>query len=93
MLTPLNEYVIIRRDPKETESEGGIVLPENAQNTTNAGEVVAVGPGRLLDNGDRITSQVGVGSRVLFPKHAGQDIGPDGENLIVVKEDELYAIA
>ena len=91
-IKPLHDRVIIRRMEEEEVTAGGIVLPDTAKEKPLKGEVVAVGPGKVADNGQTIPMSVKVGDSVLFGKYAGQDITVDGEELLVMREDDIVAI-
>ena len=92
-LRPLHERVVIRRSEEESKTAGGIVLPGSAAEKPNRGEVVAVGAGRILDNGDVRPLTVKVGDKVVFGPYSGSNaIKVDGEELLVMSENEILAI-
>jgi chaperonin GroES len=92
-IRPLHDRVIVRREEEEAKTAGGILLPGSAQEKPNQGEVVAVGSGRILDNGDLRPVDVKVGDKVVFGKYAGQDtIEVDGEELIILSESDIKAV-
>lgn len=91
-LRPLADRVIVKRLENETKTAGGIVIPDNAAEKPDQGEVLAVGPGRRDEDGDRIKLDVKVGDRVLFGKYSGQTVKVDGDELLVMKEDDLFAV-
>ncbi|GAB1386872.1 co-chaperone GroES [Melaminivora sp.] len=91
-LRPLNDRVIVKRIESETTTASGIVIPDNAAEKPDQGEVLAVGPGKLDEDGDRIAMSVKVGDRVLFGKYSGQTVKMNGEELLVMKEDDLFAV-
>ncbi|MBW1712047.1 MAG: co-chaperone GroES [Deltaproteobacteria bacterium] len=91
-LRPLNDRVLIRRVEEEEKTAGGIIIPDTAKEKPQKGEVVAVGKGRLLDNGQRREMGVKPGEKVLFSKYAGNEIKVDGEELSVMREDEILAV-
>ena len=91
-LRPLKDRVIIKRLDNERTTASGIVIPESAAEKPDQGEVIAVGPGRTADNGTAIPMEVKVGGKVLFSKYTGQTVKVDGEDLLVVHEDEILAI-
>ena len=92
-IRPLHDRVIVRREEEEAKTAGGILLPGSAQEKPNQGEVVAVGIGRILDNGDLRPVDVNVGDTVVFGKYAGQDtIDVDGEELIILSETDIKAV-
>ena len=91
-LRPLHDRVIVKRLENETKTASGIVIPDSAAEKPDQGEVVAVGPGRHDEGGDRIEMSVKVGDRVLFGKYSGQSVKVDGDELLVMKEDDLFAV-
>lgn len=91
-LRPLHDRVIVKRVDIETKTASGIVLPEAATEKPDQGEVLAVGPGRRGEDGKLIALDVKVGDRVLFGKYSGQAVKVDGEELLVMKEDDLFAV-
>ena len=92
-IRPLHDRVIVRREEEEAKTAGGILLPGSAQEKPNQGEVIAVGSGRILDNGDVRPVDVKVGDKVVFGKYAGQDtIDVDGEELIILSETDIKAV-
>ncbi len=90
-LRPLADRVIVKRLENETTTASGIVLPDNAAEKPDQGEVLAVGPGRVED-GKTIAMTVKVGDTVLFGKYSGQTVKVDGEEVLVMKEDDLFAV-
>ena len=91
-LRPLHDRVIVKRIESETTTASGIVIPDNAAEKPDQGEVLPVGPGKLDVDGDRIAMGVKVGDRVLFGKYSGQTVKLHGEELLVMKEDDLFAV-
>ena len=91
-IKPLFDRVVIKRMEEEKLSAGGIVIPDTATEKPIKGEVVAVGTGKVLDNGQLRAPQVKVGDKVLFGKYSGTEVKLDGADLLVVKEDDLFAI-
>ncbi len=91
-LRPLNDRVIVKRIESETTTASGIVIPDNAAEKPDQGEVLAVGPGKHDEDGDRIAMSVKVGDRVLFGKYSGQTVKISGDELLVMKEDDLFAV-
>lgn len=91
-IRPLYDRVVLRRMDSETKTAGGIVLPDSASDKPNQGEVLAVGPGALLDNGDTRPLTVKVGDRVLFSDYAPTEIKLDGEEVLVLRESDILAI-
>ncbi len=92
-IRPLYDRVVIRRNEEEETSAGGIVLPGTAQEKPNQGEVIAVGEGKVLDNGDLRPLAINVGDTVVFGQYAGSNtIEIDGEELIIMGESEIFAV-
>ena len=91
-LRPLHDRVIVKRLENETKTASGIVLPDNAAEKPDQGEVLAVGPGKENDQGVVSPLNVKVGDRVLFGKYSGQTVKMNGEELLVMKEDDLFAV-
>lgn len=92
-IRPLHDRVVVRRKEEETTSAGGIVLPGSAQEKPNQGEVIAVGNGRVLDNGEVRDVDVKVGDTIVFGKYAGSDtIEVNGEELVILSESDIKAV-
>ena len=91
-LRPLHDRIVVKRIESETKTASGIVLPDAATEKPDQGEVLAVGPGRRSDDGKLIALDVKIGDRVLFGKYSGQTVKVDGEELLVMKEDDLFAV-
>jgi chaperonin GroES len=91
-LRPLHDRVIVKRLEQETKTASGIVIPDNAAEKPDQGEVLAVGPGKRNDKGDFVVLNIKVGDRVLFGKYSGQTVKVDGEELLVMKEEDLFAV-
>ncbi len=91
-LRPLHDRVIVRRMEEERTSAGGIVIPDSATEKPSKGEIVAVGNGTRLDNGDVRALDVKAGDQVLFGKYSGTEVKVDGEELLVMKEEDIMAI-
>lgn len=91
-LKPLNDRVLIKRKT-ETESKGGIILTESAQEKQQQGTVVAVGPGKTLENGSVQNMQVKVGDTVFFAKYSGVEFDFDHDDYIVMREDDIVAVS
>ncbi len=92
MIKPLGSRVLIKVSEQEEVTQGGIVLPDTAKKKPNEGEVVAVGPGRLLDNGERAPMNIKVGDRVIFSEYSGTDLEINGEKHVLVEDDQILAI-
>ena len=91
-IRPLHDRVVVRRIEADTRTAGGIVLPDSASEKPQQGEVLAVGPGAPLDDGNVRAPSVTAGDRVLFGSYAGTEVKVDGEELLVIKESEIFAV-
>jgi chaperonin GroES len=91
-LRPLHDRVIVKRLENETKTASGIVIPDNAAEKPDQGEVLAVGPGKKNDKGELSPMAVKVGDRVIFGKYSGQTVKVDGDELLVMREDDLMAV-
>ena len=91
-IRPLHDWVVVRRLEEETKSAGGIVLPGSAAEKPSQGEVLAVGPGKKLDNGTVQTVDLQAGDKVLFGQYAGSTVKIDGEELLVMSESEVFGV-
>jgi chaperonin GroES len=91
-IRPLQDRVVVRRQEEETTSAGGIVLPGSATEKPSQGEVVAVGPGRLLDNGDVRPVDLKEGDKVIFGKYASNTIKLGEEELLILNESEIFGV-
>jgi len=90
-IEPLGDRVVIKPIPKEEVSKGGIVLPDTAKEKPQEGKIIAVGPGRLTEDGNRIAMEVKKGDKVLYSKYAGTEFKLDGEELIIMREGDILA--
>jgi len=91
-LRPLGERIVVRALARETVTKSGVVLPDTAKEKPQEGEILAVGPGKVLDNGKRTTLEVQVGQRVLFAKYAGTEVKIDNEELLILRESDVMGI-
>ncbi len=91
-IRPLHDRVIVRRMEEERTSPGGIVLPDAAKEKPIQGEVLAVGNGKLLENGDVRPLDVKIGDRVLFGKYSGTEVKVEGEDLLVMREEDIMGV-
>ena len=91
-IRPLHDRVIVKRMEEERTSPGGIVIPDAATEKPIKGEIVAAGNGKIQENGDVRALDVKVGDKVLFGKYAGTEVKVDGEELLVMKEDDIMAV-
>jgi chaperonin GroES len=89
---PLHDRLLVRRIEEKETARGGIIIPDTAREKPMEGKVLAVGSGRVLENGTRLAPDVKVGDRILFGKYSGTEIKVDGEEVVVVREDEVLAI-
>ena len=92
MMNPLGDRVIIRLLEKEEKTKSGIFLPDTAKEKPSEGEVVAVGAGKVYDNGQRVAPEVAVGDKVMFSKYAGTEVKIDGVDHLVISERDILAI-
>ncbi len=91
-LRPLSDRVVVKRMEEEKTTAGGIVLPDSAKEKPAKGEILAVGEGKRADNGNIMPMSVKVGDKVLFGKYAGQEVKVDGEDVLIMREDDIIAI-
>jgi chaperonin GroES len=91
-LRPLHDRLIVKRLDHETKTASGIVIPDSAAEKPDQGEVIAVGPGKRNSDGQRIEPDLKVGERVLFGKYAGQTVKVDGNELLVLREEDIVAV-
>ena len=91
-IRPLHDRVVVRRMEEERTSAGGIIIPDSATEKPNRGEVIAAGNGKITDSGDVRAMDVKVGDQVLFGQYAGTTIKVDGEELLMMKEDDILAV-
>src|SRR3972149_6437629 len=89
---PLQDRVLIKRVEEESKTKGGIIIPDSAKEKPQEGLVVAVGPGKVTDNGNRVAPEVKAGDRVLFGKYSGTDIKIDGEEHLILREEDVLAV-
>jgi chaperonin GroES len=90
-IEPLGDRVVIKPTPKEDVSKGGIVLPDTAKEKPQEGKIIAVGLGRLTEEGKRIAMDVKKGDKVIYSKYAGSEFKLDGEELIIMREGDILA--
>ena len=91
-IKPLHDRVIVRRIEENTTTSGGIIIPDSAKEKPQEGEIIAAGEGKYKENGERQTLDVNEGDRVLFGKYSGSEITIDGEELLIMREDEILGI-
>ena len=90
-ITPLNDRVLLKRVAGEEKSAGGIIIPDTAKEKPQEGKIIAVGPGKL-EKGERLALTVKVGDRVLFGKYSGTEVNFGGEELVLLREEEIFAV-
>jgi chaperonin GroES len=91
-LRPLHDRVLVRRMEQSEQMRGGLYIPDTAKEKPQEAEVVAAGNGKLLDNGERAAIEVKSGDKILFGKYSGSDIKIDGEEYLILREDEILAV-
>lgn len=91
-IVPLNDKILVKRVEAEEKTAGGIVLPDTAKEKPKQGEVLGLGDGKLLDDGTRAAFQVKEGDKVLFTSYAGNEVTIDGQDYLVMSEDEVLAV-
>jgi chaperonin GroES len=91
-IRPLHDRVIVKRLDNERKTSSGIVIPDNAAEKPDQGEVVAVGPGKKDDNGKLIAMDLKVGDRILFGKYSGQTVKVEGDELLVMREEDVMGV-
>jgi chaperonin GroES len=91
-IRPLQDRVIVKRIEEDEQTSGGIIIPDTAKEKPMEGEVVAVGNGKILDNGTKVPLEVKAGDRILFGKYAGTDIKIDGVEHLIMREDDILGI-
>ena len=89
---PLHDRLLVRRIEEKETAKGGIIIPDTAKEKPQRGEVLAVGNGRILENGTKLPLDVKVGNKILFGKYTGTDIKIDGEEVLILREDEVLAV-
>ncbi|MFT6835330.1 MAG: chaperonin GroES [Francisellaceae bacterium] len=91
-IRPLHDRVLVRRSEEETKTAGGIVLPGSAAEKPMTGEVTATGNGRILADGTKLVLDVKAGDKVIFGKYSGTEVKVDGEELLMMKEEDIFAV-
>lgn len=92
MLKPLGDRVVIELVESEEKTASGIVLPDSAKEKPQEGKVVAVGNGRVLENGERVALEVAAGDRIIFSKYAGTEVKYEGKELLILRESDILAV-
>jgi len=91
-IKPLADRVVIKASPAEEKSRGGIILPDTAKEKPVVGEVVAIGPGKVTDDGKTVKPEVKVGDKVLYGKYSGTEVTIEGEEYLIMREADIFAI-
>ena len=91
-MKPLADRVVIKPSPADEKTKGGIILPDTAKEKPVIGEVVAVGPGKVADDGKNIPPEVKVGDKVLYGKYSGTEVTIDGDEYLIMREADVFAI-
>ena len=91
-IRPLNDRILVKRLEGEEKTAGGIIIPDSAKEKPAEGEVVAVGPGKLNEAGARVAMDVALGDRVLFSKYGGTEVKLDGEDFLIMREDDILGV-
>jgi chaperonin GroES len=91
-IKPLGDRVVIKPSPAEEKTKGGIILPDTAKEKPVVGEVVAVGPGRKSDDGKLVAMELKVGDKVLYGKYSGTEVTLDGQEYLIMRETDIFAI-
>ncbi|MBC2734244.1 MAG: co-chaperone GroES [Desulfobacteraceae bacterium] len=91
-IRPLNDRVLVQRMEEETKTKGGIIIPDTAKEKPAEGKIIAAGNGRLGDDGKRIPLEIKKGDRVLFSKYGGTEVKVDGEEYLIMREDDILGI-
>jgi chaperonin GroES len=91
-IKPLEDKIVVQASEAETTTASGIVIPDTAKEKPQEGEVLAAGNGKVLENGTKVALDVKVGDKILFGKYSGTDIRIDGEDVLILREDEVLAV-
>lgn len=91
-IRPLHDRLIVKRLDEEEKTRGGIIIPDSAKEKPQQGEVLAVGNGKVLNDGEKVPLDVKVGDKILFSKYSGNDIKIDGEEYLIMREDDVQAV-
>ncbi len=91
-IRPLNDRIIARRVEDEEQMRGGLYIPDTAKEKPQEGNVIAVGNGKILNNGDRVAMDIKVGDRILFGKYSGTEVKLDGEEYLILREDDVLGV-
>jgi chaperonin GroES len=91
-IKPLADRVVVKPSPAEEKTKGGIILPDTAKEKPVIGEIVAVGPGKVTDDGKQVAPEVKVGDKVLYGKYSGTEVTVEGEEYLIMREADIFAI-
>jgi chaperonin GroES len=91
-IRPLNDRVIVRRTEEQEQMRGGLYIPDTAKEKPQEGEVIAVGKGKILNNGERVAMDIKVGDKVLFGKYSGTEVKLDGEEYLILREEDVLGV-
>ncbi len=91
-IKPLSDRIVIKPAPAEEKTKGGIILPDTAKEKPVVGEVVAVGPGKVTDDGKKVAMELKVGDKVLYGKYSGTEVTIEGEEYLIMREADIFAI-
>jgi len=89
---PLHDRLLVRRIEEKETAKGGIIIPDTAKEKPQQGEVLAIGNGKILENGTKVALDVKVGDKILFGKYTGSEVKIDGEDVLILREDEVLAV-
>ena len=89
---PLHDRVLVRRIEEKETAKGGIIIPDTAKEKPQEGEILAIGNGKILENGTKVALEVKVGDKILFGKYSGTDIKIEGEEVLILREDDILAV-
>ncbi len=91
-MKPLADRVIVKPAPAEEKTKGGLIVPDTAKEKPVIGEVIAVGPGKVTDDGKKIAPEIKVGDKILYGKYSGTEVTVEGEEYLIMREDDIFAI-
>lgn len=91
-IKPLSDRVLVKPLEAEQKTAGGIIIPDNAKEKPQQGEVIAVGPGKISDNGEKIAMEVKVGNKILYGKYSGTEVTVSGSEMLIMRESDILAI-
>jgi chaperonin GroES len=92
MLKPLGDRIVVKPLDAEEKTSGGIVLPDSAKERPQTGEVIAVGPGKTLDNGTVAPMEVNIGDKVVYSKYGGTEVKVDGQDVLIMRQDDILGV-